>query len=68
MSNLFRNYFYDENYQIKTELVLNAGKKLKNKVLRSVEFDLLLRMDAIKYQSRPLYIRGFPLNFVVESC
>lgn len=68
MSNRFRTHFFKESYQLKTKLILTAGKIESNIAIRSWSLDFLLGLRLFTFQNKILSIEGHSPNMMIKPC
>lgn len=67
MSNRFRDYFFNEKYQLKLKLLLVAGK-VKDDFIKSYSLDFLLGLRLFRFQNKTLAINGMPPHPIIKKC
>jgi hypothetical protein len=67
MSNRFRTYFFDENYDLKLKLVLIAGR-IKDQQIKAHNLDFLLGLRMYKFQNRRLAVHGTKPHLTIKNC
>jgi hypothetical protein len=67
MSNRFREYFYNTDYQLDIRLALIAGHISETKI-RNFSFDFLLAMPPIIFGNKRYAIKGFNPNPLISKC
>lgn len=67
MSNRFRSYFFDSNYQLKPKLVLIAAHVQQQK-LKTYSLDFLMGCRVFSFQNKLLAIHGYPSDLTIKNC
>lgn len=67
MSNRFRNYFYDEAFELDLRLYLVAGK-VTSKMERNFKFDFLLGIPRLEFANKKYMIQGENPNPMIQAC
>lgn len=67
MSNKFRDYFYDVSIELKTQLILIAGK-VQNDTIKTYKLDFLLAFRPFRFQDKLIGIDGMPPHPLIHPC
>lgn len=68
MSNKFRDYFYNEAFDLKIKLILCAGKRKNDNRIRSYKLDFLLGLKPFRFDGKLIGINGLPPTPVIREC
>lgn len=68
ISNKFRDYFYNEAYDLKVNLILCAGKLQNDKSIKSYKLDFLLSLKPFRFNGKLIGINGLPPTPIIKSC
>ncbi|MFK7979675.1 MAG: hypothetical protein AB8G86_06815 [Saprospiraceae bacterium] len=68
MSNRFRDYFYNEAFDFKIELILCAGKLQNDNSFRSYKLDFLLGLKPFRFDGKLIGINGLPPIPIIRNC
>jgi len=68
MSDKFRNYFYNEAFDLKIELILCAGKLQNDNSFKSYKLDFLLGLKPFRFDGKLIGINGIPPIPIISNC
>lgn len=67
MSNRFRDYFFNESYELSLKLVLIAGQ-VKNESIKAHNLDFLLGLKMYRFQNKRLAVHGTKPHLTIKNC
>jgi len=67
MSDRFRDHFFDENINLKLQLILSAGKVMDS-TIKTHRLDFLLGLKLFRFQGKLIGINGVPPHPLIHPC